>query len=416
MLLTERPEPRGAKKRQRRVLPWPSPATRPFEGAALLDELDGKHGALFQWARDVALWIQTVPEQRPGLFWTDAVHHGELGGALARPCGAIQHLRASPQAIPYDAIADACTAVSEWAQDCGLPATEIDFAELAAGAASNNPELGLTAGRVNRRHARYERARHWYEAAIDLAKAQEDRSAQAAGYLSWANMEFQRGKHATARRLFLRAWKIARKFRLRELGGAARHNLMTLALELEKYDEAQDHALAAFRFYGRQHERMQYFAHDVAQLWAWQGYFSAAFPIFVAAAPLITHPKERIKLLANLGRAAAGLGNTDVFFDAWEGVTAYVPHPNEHLAEAYVNIGEGALLLGLHSQAHEVAVRALALARQRGEASTEAQAETLLWKLQRPTAPTSAREPPDTVKALSRWLLRTLQERAAPTD
>jgi tetratricopeptide (TPR) repeat protein len=413
MLLTERPEPRGAKKRQRRVIPWPSLATRPFEGAALLDELDGIHRALFQWARDVALWIQTAPEQRPGLFRLEAAQQSEVGGVLARPCGTIQRMRANPNTTPNHAIADACTVISEWARDAGeLRATEVCFAELAAGAANQNPELGLTAGRVNRRHALYARARHWYEAAIDLAKVQEDRSAQAAGYLSWANMEFQRGKHAIARRLFLRAWRTARKFRLRELGGAARHNLMTLALELERYDEAQEHALAAFRFYGRQHERIQYFAHDVAQLWAWQGYFSAALPIFVAAAPLITNPKERIKLLANLGRAAAGLGDTDAFFDAWEGVTGYLPQSNEHLAEAYVNIGEGALLLGLQNQAHEVAERALALARQRGEASTEAQAEALLWKLRGPTLPQSPREPPDTVKALSRWLLRTLQDRS----
>jgi hypothetical protein len=96
-------------------------------------------------------------------------------------------------------------------------------------------------------------------------------------------------------------------------------------------------------------------------------------------------------------------------------VTAYVPQPNEHLAEAYVNIGEGALLLGLLSQAHEVASRALALARQRGEASTEAQAEALLWKVQTPAEPPPPLEPPDTVKALSRWLLKTLQAQAAPS-
>jgi tetratricopeptide (TPR) repeat protein len=305
--------------------------------------------------------------------------------------------------------------ISDWAEDEGLTSTAVYYAELAASALSDDPLLALVAGRINRRHAMYERARHWYERGIDLARSHADRPAQAAGYLSWGNMEFQRGRHAAARRFFIRGWRIARKFHLRDEGGAARHNLMTLALELGKFDEAQEHALAAYRFYGRQHERMPYFAHDVAQLWAWQAFYAAAYPIFLAAVPLITHPKERIKLLANLGRAAAGLGESQVFFDAWQGVTAYVPKPNEHLAEAYVNIGEGALLLGLAAQAHEVASRALALARERGEASTEAQAEALLGKVRTSTAPPPPLEPPDTVKALSRWLLRTLQERAAPS-
>lgn len=416
MLLTERPEPQGTKKRQRRLLPGPPLATRPFEGAALLDELSGERFVLFQWARDVALWIQTAADERVGLFRPEAARQDNVHGPLARASSTIQRLRAKPHSMRHDTLAEACTVIREWAQEVGgLSATEIYFAELAAWAARDDPQLALTAGRVNRRHALYERARHWFECGIDVARAQADRSTQAAGYLSWGNMEFQRGRHPAARRFFNRAWRIARKFHLRELGGAARHNLMTLALELGKFDEAQDHALAAFRFYGRQHDRMPYFAHDVAQLWAWQGYFAASYPVFRAAAPFISHPKERIKILANLGRAAAALGESDVFFESWHGVTAYVPQPNEHLAEAYVNIGEGALLLGLLSQAHDVASRALTLARQRGEASTEAQAEALLWKVRSPTPPPPPQEAPDSVKALSRWLLRTLQERAAPS-
>jgi tetratricopeptide (TPR) repeat protein len=416
MLLTERPEPTGARKRHRRILPGPSLATRPFEGAALLDELEGTRGALFTWARDVALWVQTPPDQRSGLFWPDAPRVLDLQGPSARAAAALRGLWTHPESVRSAAVAEACTSISEWAEnEGGLASTAIYFAELAASASEDDALLALAAGRVNRRYAVYERARHWYERGIDLARAHADRPAQAAGYLSWGNMEFQRGRHASARRFFVRAWRTARKFHLREEGGAARHNLMTLALERGKFDEAQDHALAAFRFYGRQHGRMPYFAHDVAQLWAWQRFYSAAYPVFLAAVPLITHPKERIKLLANLGRAAAGLGESQVFFDAWQGVTAYVPRPNEHLAEAYVNIGEGALLLGLAAQAHDVGSRALALARERGESSTEAQAEALLSKVRTPTAPLVPLEPPDTVKALSRWLLQTLQERAAPS-
>jgi tetratricopeptide (TPR) repeat protein len=325
-------------------------------------------------------------------------------------------MRSQPESARADSIAEACTGIGEWAEDNGLTNTAVYFLELAAWAAPDDPLLALTAGRANRRSALYERARHWFERGIDVARAQENRPAQAAGHLSWGNMEFQRGRHRLAHRYFLRAWRIARKFHLREEGGAARHNMMTLALELGRFDDAQEHALAAYRFYGRKHGRMPYFAHDVAQLWSWQGFYTAAVPIFRAVMPLIDRPKERIKVLANLGRAAAAMGDVDTFFEAWRGVAAYVPEPNEHLAEAYVNIGEGAMMLGLSAQAQDVAARALSLARARGERSTEAQAEALTNAIRAPApAKRPPREVPDTVKALSSWLLKALEDHAAPS-
>lgn len=210
MLLTERPEPTGARKRQRRIVPAPSLGVRPFEGAPLLDELDGAAATLFQLARDVALWIGTPPDQRSGLFRPGVGQAVELRGSLARAGGVLRQLRANPALARSETVAAACVAISEWAQDEGtLSATAIYFAELAAGASSDDPLLALAAGRVNRRHALYERARHWFERGIDVARAHADRSAQGAGYLSWGNMEFQRGKHAAARRFFIRAWRIA---------------------------------------------------------------------------------------------------------------------------------------------------------------------------------------------------------------
>lgn len=416
MLLTERPEPVRGNKRRRRVLPAPTLATRPFEGAALLDELTGAEGELFDWARDVALWVQTPDDHKRGLFrgGNDCQFTGE--GALARAAGVLSGMRSRPQTVRGDAIAEACTGISEWAEGEALTNTAVYFLELASWAAPDDALLALAAGRANRRNALYERARHWFERGIDVARAQEDRPAQAAGHLSWGNMEFQRGRHKFARRYYLRAWKIARRFHLREEGGAARHNMMTLALELGRFDEAQEHALAAYRFYGRKHERMPYFAHDVAQLWSWQGLHTAAVPIFRAVMPLIDRPKERIKVLANLGRAAAGMGDVDTFFEAWIGVATYVPESNEHLAEAYVNIGEAAMLLGLSAQAQDVAARALSLARARGERSTEVQAEALTNAIRAPApGKRPPREAPDTVKALSSWLLKTLKDQAAPS-
>ena len=60
----------------------------------------------------------------------------------------------------------------------------------------------MKAGRLNRFYAQYERARHWFEAAADVSRIQEKRSAQAIALLSWGNLDFQRGSFVGARRRF----------------------------------------------------------------------------------------------------------------------------------------------------------------------------------------------------------------------
>jgi tetratricopeptide (TPR) repeat protein len=409
---------------ERRAIPQPALLPGGFEGSALLDELRGRAeaAALFQRARDVALWIITPPDQRYRLLGNDrrpvaaADHHpvedrsgAEGDQALSGPLQVLDTLVTNPAGVDAAALADACAAVSAWAGECHFATTAISFAELAA-AAVPDPLLAVHAGRLNRRYALYERARHWYEHASDVGRIGENRVAQAVAHLSWGNLEFQRGRHIAARRQFIRAWRVAKKFHLREEGGAARHNLMTLALEQGRYEDAQEHAVAAFRFYGRGYPRIPYFAHDVAQLWSWQRYYDAAIPIFIAAKDLIV-PKERLKCLANLGRAAAGVGDASTFFESWDAVGAFDGPATEDMAEVFVNIGHGALDLGLYSRAHEVGIRALTIARQRGEISTEAQAEALLARVREQDEPLPPRPAPDSVRALSRWVLKAIEGR-----
>lgn len=49
-----------------------------------------------------------------------------------------------------------------------------------------------------------------------------------------------------ARKLFLRAWRRCRRHHLRALGAAARHNLLALCIETGRFEEAQEHAEAAY--------------------------------------------------------------------------------------------------------------------------------------------------------------------------
>jgi tetratricopeptide (TPR) repeat protein len=209
------------------------------------------------------------------------------------------------------------------------------------------------------------------------------------------------------------AWRRARKHHLRELGAAARHNLLALCIETGRFDEAQEHAEAAFELYGKRHRIIPTFAQDVAQLWSWQGYSDVALRVFSAALPRIEVPKERFITTANLGRAAAGAGRGDLFLDAWGEITRYTGPMNEFVAEALVNIGEGALILGLHVKALEAATRALHLATARRERATVDQAERVLARIRAgETGRQRSHAPPDRARSLAGRLLRALE--AAP--
>jgi hypothetical protein len=207
MLLSERPEPAGVRRKmERRAIPQPALLPGGFEGSALLDELRGRAeaAALFQRARDVALWLITPRDQRHQLLSSDrqppaADHYDVDGGggeadphALTSPLQVLGTLITDPAGVAAAGLADACGAVSAWAGECNFTTTAINFAELAA-AAVPDPLLAVHAGRLNRRYALYERARHWYEHASDVARISENRVAQAVAHLSWGNLEFQRG-------------------------------------------------------------------------------------------------------------------------------------------------------------------------------------------------------------------------------
>jgi tetratricopeptide (TPR) repeat protein len=199
---------------------------------------------------------------------------------------------AQPEGATPDLIAGACTTISDWANGKGYIQTAICFREIAAHAVPTDSLLAAAAGRLLRQHAYFERSKRWFERSVGLARLAGDMSGSASAYLSWANMEFHRGEHARARKLFLRAWRRARKHHLRSLGAAARHNLLALCIETGRFDEAQEHAEAAFELYGRRHKIIPTFAQDVAQLWSWQGYSEVALQVSLPRCRISSYPRS----------------------------------------------------------------------------------------------------------------------------
>jgi tetratricopeptide (TPR) repeat protein len=416
MLLTERPEPKGVRKRRggwKAALPPPLPHRGGFECASILDELEGELGELaFQRARDVLLWNVTPPQQRESLF--EPIPHPATVQLPTRPEEVRKAFRILDRLVvhPLDAspsrIADACAAISDWAAANAYPETAVWYAEIAAITEPRNPHRAWVVGRALRQNAQYERSRQWLERAVGLARREGNRYVQGAAFLSLGNLEYHLGNQRAARRWWVGAWRISRKYNL-EHAGPARHNLMTLCMLQGKFGEAEEHAAAAFELYDHASAGFAGFAHDAAQLWSWQGFFGLAASVFEAVRPHLA-PKEQFIAAANLARAAAGAGDRARFSAAWDEAERLLNLRNEFAAEGLASVAEGAQFLGLNSRAVDLAKRAETLARERRVPDTVELAEQIQERVRTSAPAPRPIHPPDHVRALANRLLRALTD------
>jgi tetratricopeptide (TPR) repeat protein len=414
MLLTERPEPSAVRRRRggwKAALPPPLPYRGGFECASILDELEGEIGEhAFQRARDVLLWHVTPAQQRESLFKPPS-HPASVQlptgpEEVRKAFRTLNRLVAHPLDASSSRIADACSAISEWASANAYPETAVWYAEIAAITEPRNPHRAWIVGRALRKNAQYERSLQWLERAVGLARREGNRYVQGAAFLSLGNLEYHLGHQREARRWWVGAWRISRKFNL-EHAGPARHNLMTLCMLQGRFGEAEGHAAAAFELYDHASAGFAGFAHDAAQLWSWQGFFGLAAPVFEAVRPHLA-PKEQFIAAANLARAAAGAGDRAQFSAAWDEAERLLNLRNEFAAEGLASVAEGAQFLGLNSRAVDLAKRAETLARERRVPDTVELAEQIQERVRTSAPAPRPIDPPDHVRALANRLLRAL--------
>lgn len=421
MSLLKRVEPEpsdGARPPRKWTIPPPPPVVLdPYEGAAILEEVEGPvAGALWQRLRDVLLWATVAPEERRGLFgsptdaWTGISVEDEAIVPLQQPLRTLDSLVANPESIALDAVAHACGEIAKWAEVGGYPATERLFAEAAAAVLPEAATWALAAGRTARRHAQYERSLEWLRRAAGLARRQQDVSSYTLARLNRGNLELQRGNHPAARRYFGGAWRAAKRFKLRRLGAFARHDLLVLGYEVFPFEEAQAHGEGALQLYGPRHERIPYLAHDIAFLWMHHGYFSAALPLFLHVLGYIVTPNERAQVMAHVARCAAAVGEYDLASRSSDYALRELKPSFHNAAASLLYVGRAAATMGNRRQAREIAARALALARTRGEKSAEGLASAFLLDLRkRGGAAEQDRAAPESVLALQARVARRLQ-------
>jgi tetratricopeptide (TPR) repeat protein len=377
-----------------------------FEGYDIIAELEGAEAfCLFQRYRDTLLWTATDLDDRRGLFWSTPEPLPD-----AHPlCGAVEVLNRiviAPDSANARSVARACLEVSEWGAAGGWLATEYLFAVLAARAADRDHEFAFAAGRAARRQGRFEDAKSLFRRAIALSRRVGDEAGYANAFLGWAIMEEKRGDLSAARTKFIRALRAASRGGLPELLAATRHNMIALALADRNFPEGQAHIVAAYKLYGPDNPQLYRLANDAAGFWSAFGYFAIALPLFERALPHVVRPDERIAILANISRAAAGLGQRARFLSAWTEAVSLDRHGGESMPDIYMELARGAQSLGYNAKAQELVREAVGWAKLRGYPAKRAVAESLLVEVQEGRGADPAQAPSP---ALTRFARRFMQ-------
>lgn len=366
-----------------------------FEGAGILDELRGPLGLLlWQSARDVYLWAAFPQEERDGVFAEGAedVRVSAVRGAgvdvqLEAPLMTLSRMVGAPRTTRPESVAMACQHVSHWADGNGHLQVAIAFAQGAAVAVPADAAHAYTVGRLARRNAEYARAETWFRRAIALARQSGDWASYAMSFSGLGNLYAQRGNYPAARRFHVRSLRAARRHSLRQIQGGALHDLFVIASSSNR-DDAERYARGAFDAYGHDHPRLPVLASDIAWYWMERGHFEPALTVFQALLPHMRRAGERLVVLSNVVRAAAGAGERRLFEDTWDEVWDGLTRNDslENAAEILVELGRGASMMGEIERAERAAEKAVDIATQRSEARVRLTAESLLESVRRSRA------------------------------
>ncbi|HEX8670714.1 MAG TPA: hypothetical protein VF710_02445 [Longimicrobium sp.] len=360
-----------------------------LEGMDILREVGSEAGVLlWQSYRNVMFWATAEPGERSTLFSAEAsrkrlaeVAAARLPHEITEPLTVIGGLLAAPEDTPGDAVAAACTAIGEWAEEEQHGATALAFTQAAALAMPRSAGLALKVGQVARDRAEMARAETWFRHAIMISRQVGDWETYARAYIALGNMAIKRGSFPVAHRMHIKALRAARRKGLPALQGMAAHDLFVVATETGRHAQAEEYARAAFRAYGPHHERLPLLAHDVAYLWVEQGRFAPALEVFEALRPHVIGQRDRgVSAVANIARAAGGVGDREVFRKAWVEVNRLAKEPEVRpvLASAMLEMAHGASSLGEWDRAEQAAEQALALATELRQAKVMISAETVL--------------------------------------
>ncbi len=355
------------------------------EGLTVLDEFENELGVLlWKQLRSVLLWADVPGAERGDLFNEQigstrqadilAIVPDELP-ELREPMEDLLALLNDPVHVEPERIGLACNRIATWAEGEGAPRTALEFLQAASLACPANPRFALSVMRAARDLAQYPRAEAWFHRAVGLARQCRDWDSYIRAYLAHGTMMLRKGALPAARRSFLKGYRRATRQGLKEVRAMAVHDLFVVEYHLGNQEDGDKYAAKAIALYGPDHERFVRLSHDIAFVWLMEGAYENAMEILLHLLPKLPD-KAQATVNGTLARAAAGAGRADIFEEARARLRAFPQDVG--LAEAWVEVARGALILGRHDEAREAAVKAEALARRRMEGQIRFMAESVL--------------------------------------
>lgn len=388
-----------------------------------LDELTPPEGfnaglsmELWQRARDVTLWAETMPLNRRGLF-------GRLGLPAALPgpapiSSALELLRKlvqAPEGAQTEGIASACAELSKWAEDNGHIRLARTYAEVWARVQPTSAQAAATAGGLCTRLADYARAEIWLQRAVRMGRATRTWEWYIRGYLRRGILQFNLGHYKLARRFYARAYRTAVWGGFDTLAGKARHDLMTICTDVGAFDLGIEYAIEVLKLYPADDPVFPYFIHDFAFLLAQAGHFVFAERLLSAA---LEHIPEHRRLLiyGTLARAAAALGDTARYEQLSLEVARRAAATDEGAAAAFVRLSDAARQHREWERAERLAGIALEIAHRRHEGQPQRLAHHILDKISIRDSAVATLPLRRDVGALLPSFLGRLQKHSAPAE
>ncbi|HEU4451872.1 MAG TPA: hypothetical protein VFR81_02395 [Longimicrobium sp.] len=401
------PSPGTPARKPRRRWRWHVPpalvhGSETLEGTEIFEDVTGPAGmVLWQTMRDVTLWASVREvEERAELFQPGA-HQRRLAeleaagvdAAIEAPLRVLAQVSRDPAGRTEEELLTACREISQWAEEREMRSVAIAFAQAGALASPAHASAGFRVGQLARDKAEHARAETWFRRTIGLGRQAKDWASYSEAFLGLGNLYILRGNYPAARRFHIRGLRAARRHGLRDIQARALHDLFVIAVDTGAPPaEAQEYARAAFRAYGNHHPRLPRLAHDLAYFWMQRGRFSQSLAVFQAILPQMANNGERLMTLADIGRAAGGAGNREVFDEAWSEVWSVSGDwdKRSNAAQALLDLARGAASLKDWARAERAASTAREVATRREEARVALEAETVLDSVTRRRALESA--------------------------
>lgn len=326
----------------------------PFEGAAILDEMSGERALLvWQILRDVDVWLAQDRRESRILFSSGAgiARMRQIDALFPREPTVHDSLRTLATLLEGAGrgagVSAACVKLARWANDQELAHTAFAAALRAAAASPRNPGYSHLAGVLACRSADYLRAEAWLCRSLVLARRASNARRYGLSLMSLASLHRRRFEAGPAMRRLRQALRAARRFALRDVRALASHELFLITSTHGTSARAARHALSAARAYVGNHARLRALALDVARFLVLRERAQDALRVLRAIDERSLRPREGLRYLSTLARAAGAEGDEPTFRRAWSDIWHWLDaHAvDARGAEALVNVAWGAARL-----------------------------------------------------------------------